>query len=210
MSLNGSLVDFRVIPTLPFFPASNASTVSVPYFCILRREFMAIFTVCLRSVLCAVKFCFGQNLFKRVSAFMSNRNGTHVNPVLFRKFGNVIRDSINFDHPFFSCVSCLLRDCGPSAIFRRVIAVSINPIKRHLEWARPHILKECLKRVSPSVTNGYASTSIIGVPNKILVIAPLLHGAKTHISRFFKIRFHGYSNWLRWSNYSTTCCGVQS
>ena len=94
---------------------------------------------------------------------------------IFRPFHSSLSFSIKFYKSIASSVAHLLRSSRPSAVFRGVTFISINPIKSHSLWRMPHILYKKLNTIFPSVANSYSSFAIIFKSSIIRVKTSLLH-----------------------------------
>ena len=64
---------------------------------------------------------------------------------------------------------------GPAAILRRVIAVSVDAVKRHAVRPLAHVGQEVFERIAPTVANLYSTTAIPLVTPYIGVGASRLH-----------------------------------
>ncbi len=88
-------------------------------------------------------------------------------------------------------VSLLLHRC-PSAVFRRVIVVVVNPVERKARRRLSHVSKEVLEPITaqPPLANANASTAVI-LPN----VAVRIHAALFH-SNPTLINDRGFTNWI--------------
>ena len=132
----------------------------------------------------------GHGAFQRPAAFKPNSQGTQIDPMFFGNFCDMPFNAINQNHSFFTLVSGLLFVGRPSAIARFIVSVCVNAFNRHLERARPHILKEVVERMSPAVAHFDPAPSVVFVGNRIRVIASLLHRAERDIGALFRFVSH--------------------
>lgn len=65
----------------------------------------------------------------------------------------------------------------PAAVPRFVVAVVFNPINLVLRRARPHIVKEVLKRLSPSITDRDATTTVVLEPSCCWSVTAIEYGS---------------------------------
>lgn len=87
-----------------------------------------------------------------------------------------VRDPANGYLAARALVGALLRPCSPSAVFRRVGAVNINPVDgKIIPWARPHIFNKIVKRVDPSLADANPSAAVVLERGVIRVFAALFH-----------------------------------
>lgn len=97
-------------------------------------------------------------------------------PCYLRPFSYRMSHAIVSDCVGTSPVICLFGFGRPTAIFRAIVAIVINPINRVIRrGAESHICKEVLKGVTPALANRDASSSIPFVSNAIRVLAARLH-----------------------------------
>jgi len=85
------------------------------------------------------------------------------------------RFAIEGDCAVCSRVVCLLAQGGPAAVFRRVIAVIVNAIQRKTRQRISHICVERLKAIAPSITDGDASSTIVGKRVAAWIKAAVFH-----------------------------------
>lgn len=115
-----------------------------------------------------------QGVFYRPSCIQSIFNGSLVYSgdfFPFRKAKSLL--SVGY-FSNLSTVSGLLKFCSPPTVVGRVVSVIVNPIKSHVLWRLPHILKKVFK-VMPSFADFYSAATIIFKVNIFRVIAPGLH-----------------------------------
>jgi len=103
----------------------------------------------------------------RPSAAKPGRNYTRVNVKRPRPFGDVQCLSVVSQEGVAALVFILLASRNPYAISGFVIPVIILSLDSESLWARPHVSKEVLERISPTLANGNPSTSVVF---KILIL----------------------------------------
>ena len=71
----------------------------------------------------------------------------------------------------------LNKACRPSAVFRAVVPIIIDAVKRMIiRWSRPHVVVERLKTLAPPVTYRYTPGAVPRPHLAALLVAPLQHG----------------------------------
>ena len=128
-----------------------------------------------------------QDTLQRPSFGSPVPNRAHINAALFCKFCNMIEASLYFYRAFFSCVSSLLGQRGPLAIFWVIQAIRVFAFKRVPIRTRPHVIRKCLEGITPAVANRDAALAIILEAKRAWVIAACQHVPPclvNHSSRF--------------------------
>lgn len=76
---------------------------------------------------------------------------------------------------------------SPSTVFWRIVRISVDPVKRHINWTLAHIFKKVYKAIftRPSVTNFYAPTAIILVTLVRRILTSKNHTSVGVIGRAF-------------------------
>lgn len=87
--------------------------------------------------------------------------GIPVDSVNFRKLGDIKSFTIKSVNPVDSPIVHLLFSRCPAAIARFVVAVVINPIKRHPLWLNAHIFKEVSKAIQPSIADRNTTPTVV-------------------------------------------------
>jgi len=75
----------------------------------------------------------------------------------------------------FPLIVILFFHCRPATVVWRIRPPWINTIQALFRWCRPHICDEILKRVTPTIANGYSTTSIIFVRSSCWAMTTLFH-----------------------------------
>jgi len=103
----------------------------------------------------------------------------------------------------FSGVVVLLLICSPSAVFRAVISICIDSIKRHSFWLVAHVFDKVFKRINPSVTDRDASTAVQIELRVSRVRASLFHCGPAFV-------FSGFCSAMNKAAAAGRFCGVAS
>jgi len=105
------------------------------------------------------RFC--ESNLNRPSNSDSCVNHTTTESSALRPFREAKSFALELNHPIFSSVSALLFLSRPTAVFRAVIPIIINSIKRHFGRAATHISKKVFKRFNPPVANLDSPAAIV-------------------------------------------------
>lgn len=116
-----------------------------------------------------------------------------------------LRFVIKFKNYIISSIVALLFHSSPFAIFRNVISVIINAFNRVFRsWSFPHVFKEILKRIQPTLTNLNTSSPIIckriivGIKNSHFHRNPsMIFGGMFHSMRFYSAKIIASTTHLR-------------
>ena len=94
----------------------------------------------------------------------------------FSPLRHTIRFAVMSKHIIHSCVSHLLRMCGPRCVVWRVAAVIVEPVNAvFCGWAMPDIRKKDAK-IIPLRTDRDTTSTIMFVGGTPWVVAPVTHG----------------------------------
>lgn len=77
--------------------------------------------------------------------------------------------------PSRSAIIGLFLHCSPSAIRRFVVPVVVHSFNRQSSRFSPHVIKEKLERLSPSLADSYSPVAVVLIVLILLVVASIFH-----------------------------------
>ena len=87
-----------------------------------------------------------------------------------------IVNAIDCDVSIIALIAALFGSCSPSAVFRSIWAVIVNPLSLVLvRWSRSHIVKELFTRLTPFATNKYAASSVLWIILVFRIVTTTYH-----------------------------------
>lgn len=87
-------------------------------------------------------------------------HGSPTNAQIIAPFGHCLCFAVKGNQPVISAVALLFFVRGPSAIFRAVAKIVVDPVELATSVPWPHVGVKVLKRLSPTLANGYSATAI--------------------------------------------------
>ena len=145
------------------------------------------------------------NIVKRHSSSCSMDNSIGFKPSFFGKISRYVSLTVNNNGYRIGSVSLLSFSASPSAIFRGVIAVVVNSVKR-ISW-RPfaHIFNKITKAINPAITDCNSSAAVSMILPKIRVIAALFHTLPNGVKGWNFLKWHICSTKIKLPNLSNKC-----
>jgi hypothetical protein len=126
---------------------------------------------------------FGAGLAQGHTFGKTRRNGIRFEAVRFSQIGNSDTFAIHDNNFSASSIRLLIFAALPSTIFWRIAQIIINAINGVTGRTITHIRYEGLKRMKPSITNAYASPSVIRPLFEIRVVASAFHSLPNRVKR---------------------------
>ncbi len=108
----------------------------------------------------------------------SCEEGHAVNADSFRPFGYAQCLSVKGEASNPSRVTGLFGSCCPTAILRRIGPIIVDSVNAMLRRrSRPHVFKECLEAIAPTVADGNSATAIIAIVGCFRIETAGMHGS---------------------------------